>query len=100
MSEIALQPAQSVEIWDSFMVNGTVYYALLNRNANYRAEVYRRRSTGLNERLWTGDAAFKYASVSIMPSGTSLILLYSRASGADSKTPYKPYMVTLPNVVF
>jgi hypothetical protein len=34
-----------------------------------------------------------------MPSGTSLILLYSRASGADSKTPYRPYMVTLPNVV-
>jgi len=22
------------------------------------------------------------------------------ASGADSKTPYRPYMVTLPNVVF
>lgn len=99
MTEIALQPPASVEVWDSFIHNGTLYYALLNRNANYRAEVHRRRPNGVIEQLWIGSAQFKYASISISALGTSLIVTYSRASGRDSKTPYRPYMLTIANVV-
>jgi hypothetical protein len=99
MTEIALQPPASVEVWDSFVHNGTLYYGLLNRNANYRAEVHRRRANGAIEQLWLGDVRFKYASVSISALGTSLIVTYSRANGRDSKTPYRPYMVTIANVV-
>jgi len=96
MSEIALQPAQSVEIWDSFMVNGTVYYALLNRNFNYRPEVWRLRTSGVYERLWLGSPAYKYASVTLSASGRALVIAYSRSSTRDSSTPFLPYFTTIP----
>jgi len=100
MSEVPLQPAQSVEVWGSYVhTNGTTYYALLNRNANYRAEVWQRLANGATSQLWAADRQFKYASVSISPSGRSLVVVYSRANGADSKTPYRPYMQTLANVL-
>lgn len=100
MSEVSLQPAQSVEVWGSYVhTNGTTYYALLNRNANYRAEVWQRLPTGATTQLWAADSRFKYASVSISPAGRSLVVVYSRSNGPDSKTPYRPYMQTLVNVL-
>jgi hypothetical protein len=100
MSEVSLQPAQSVEVWSSYVhTNGTTYYALLNRNANYRAEVWQRLPNGTAARLWASDSRFKYASVSISPAGRSLVVVYSRSSGPDSKTPYRPYMQMLENVL-
>jgi len=98
--ETSLQPLNSVEIWDAYVDNfGTLYYALLNRNSNYRAEVWRRRSNGISERVWVGEATFKFASISIAPSGRSLVIVYSRANGPDSKTPYQPYMRVLANIL-
>jgi len=99
VTEIALHPQQSVEIWDSVVFNGVVFYALLNRNSNFRLEIWRRNGHGLVERLWAGDGRYRYASVSIATSGASLIVLYSRAKGKTNSTPFLPYMMTLKNVV-
>jgi hypothetical protein len=100
MGEIALLPAQSVELWSAFVhTNGTLYYALLNRNANYRAEVWQRLASGTMTQLWAADTRFKYASVSIAPSGRSLVIVYSRSNTKDSSTPYRPYVLTMANVL-
>ena len=99
ISETPLQPLNSVEIWDAVDVSGTLYYALLNRNTNYRIEVWRRRVNGSFECVWMSDSKFKCASVALSVSGRSLVIVYSRSSGSDSKTPYRPYSVTLNNIL-
>jgi hypothetical protein len=95
MTDISLQPLNSVEIWSSVEVAGTLYYALLNRDAKFSAEVWRRRANGTSTRLWTSAAPFKCASISLAVVGTSLLIVYSRSSGPDSSTPYRPYLVML-----
>jgi len=99
MSEVPMQPStgSSVEIWSSFTDKDfTFYYALLNRNVNYRPEVWSLRVSGVYERLWVGNAAFKYASVSLSASGRTLVIAYSRSNTRDSSTPFLPYYTTIP----
>lgn len=93
MSEVPMQPStgSSVEIWSSFTDKDfTFYYALLNRNVNYRPEVWRLRVSGVYERLWLGSPAYKYAS------GCTLVIAYSRSNTRDSSTPFLPYYTTIP----
>lgn len=97
--ETPLQPLNSVEIWDAVDVSGTLYYALLNRDTKYRIEVWRRRANGSSERVWMSAPNFKCASVALAVNGRSLVIVYSRSSGSDSKTPYRPYIVTLVNII-
>jgi hypothetical protein len=96
--ETPLQPLNSVEIWDAVEISGTLYYALLNRDTKYRIEVWRRQPNGASERVWMSPANFKCASVALAVNGRSLVIVYSRSSGSDSKTPYRPYSVTLVNI--
>ena len=101
MSEVPMQPINSsVKFWDSLVdKNFDFYYALRNRNWNYRIEVWRLTTSGVYERLWMSNPLFKYSGVSLAASGRTLVIAYSRSSTRGSETPYLPYFTTIPNLL-